>query len=147
MGRAKCDTAFSPQLRLRPGGGFAGDRILARWRQRRGEYSQLPKAEVVLASFSSSTAVAFSLQLHNINSRFNQYTFMLSLEVVGPGGSLSTVLIATPYWRDASGVLAGCDGGIQLRLDGGGPSSSAGERLAAATAELIGFRQGWIQNL
>jgi hypothetical protein len=27
---------------------------------------------------------------------------MLSLEVTGPGGSLSTVLIATPYWRDAS---------------------------------------------
>jgi hypothetical protein len=27
---------------------------------------------------------------------------MLPLEVVGPGGSLSTALIATPYWRDAS---------------------------------------------
>jgi hypothetical protein len=27
---------------------------------------------------------------------------MLSLEVMGPGGSLSTVLIATPYRRDAS---------------------------------------------
>jgi hypothetical protein len=27
---------------------------------------------------------------------------MLSLEVVGPGGSLSTALIATPYGRDAS---------------------------------------------
>jgi hypothetical protein len=27
---------------------------------------------------------------------------MLSLKVTGPGGSLSTVLIATPYWRDAS---------------------------------------------
>jgi hypothetical protein len=27
---------------------------------------------------------------------------MLPLEVVGPGGSLSTVLIATPYRRDAS---------------------------------------------
>ncbi len=27
---------------------------------------------------------------------------MLSLVVVGPGGSLSTVLIATPYRRDAS---------------------------------------------
>jgi hypothetical protein len=29
--------------------------------------------------------------------RFNQYMFMLSLEVVGPGDNLSTVLIATPY--------------------------------------------------
>jgi hypothetical protein len=27
---------------------------------------------------------------------------MLSLEVIGLGGGLSTVLIATPYWRDAS---------------------------------------------
>ncbi len=33
---------------------------------------------------------------------FYQCPFMLPLEVVGPGGSLSTVLIATPYWRDAS---------------------------------------------
>jgi hypothetical protein len=85
--------------------------------------------------------VALSLQLHNINSRFNQYTFMLSLEVVGPGGSLSTVLIATPYWQDASGVLAGGkgDSGIQLRQDGGSAPSSAGERLVAATAERIDF--------
>jgi hypothetical protein len=28
--------------------------------------------------------------------------FMLPLEVMGPGGSLSTVLIVMPYWRDAS---------------------------------------------
>ncbi len=27
---------------------------------------------------------------------------MLPLEVMGPGGSLSTVLVATPYWRNAS---------------------------------------------
>ncbi len=33
---------------------------------------------------------------------FYQCPFMLPLEVVGPGGSLSTALIATPYWRDAS---------------------------------------------
>ncbi len=33
---------------------------------------------------------------------YNQYSFMLPMEVVGPGGSLSMVLIATPYWRDAS---------------------------------------------
>jgi hypothetical protein len=32
----------------------------------------------------------------------SEYPFMLPLEVVGPGGSLSTVLIATPYGRDAS---------------------------------------------
>ncbi len=40
--------AFSPQLRLHPGGGYAGVG-LARWQQRRGEWSQLPKAEVDLA--------------------------------------------------------------------------------------------------
>jgi hypothetical protein len=27
---------------------------------------------------------------------------MLPLEVMGPGGSLSTVLVTTPYWWDAS---------------------------------------------
>ncbi len=31
-----------------------------------------------------------------------QYMFMLPLEVVRPGGSLSTLLIATLYWQDAS---------------------------------------------
>jgi hypothetical protein len=31
---------------------------------------------------------------------------MLSLEVMGPGGSLSTVLIATPYRRDASWTVS-----------------------------------------
>ena len=34
--------------------------------------------------------------------RYSQYPFMLPLEVVRPGGSLSTALIATPYRRDAS---------------------------------------------
>ncbi len=33
---------------------------------------------------------------------FYQCPFMLPLEVVVPGGSLSTALTATPYWRDAS---------------------------------------------
>jgi hypothetical protein len=31
-----------------------------------------------------------------------QYMFMLAFELVRPGGSLSTLLIATPYWQDAS---------------------------------------------
>jgi hypothetical protein len=48
MGRAQSDIAFSPQLRFRPGGGCAGVGP-AQWRRRRGEWSQLPKAEVVLA--------------------------------------------------------------------------------------------------
>jgi hypothetical protein len=33
---------------------------------------------------------------------YHQYPITLPLEMGGPGGSLSTVLIATPYWRDAS---------------------------------------------
>jgi hypothetical protein len=68
--------------------------------------------------------------------------FMLSLEVVSPGDNLSTVLIATPYWRDANWrVLAGgnSDGGTQLRPDGGGASSLAGKRLAGATVERHWF--------
>jgi hypothetical protein len=67
---------------------------------------------------------------------------MLSLEVVGPGGSLSTVLIATRYWRDASwSVLAGGydDGGIQLRKDNYSARPLAGKWLAVATAERTGF--------
>ncbi len=45
MGRSQCDIAFSPQLWFHPGGGCAGVGP-ARWR---GEWSQLPKGEVVLA--------------------------------------------------------------------------------------------------
>jgi hypothetical protein len=56
---------------------------------------------------------------------------MLSLEVVRPGDRLSTVLIATAYWLLAGG---NGDGGIQLRPDGGGASSSGRERLAVAAA-------------
>ncbi len=48
MGGPRAYSIFSPQLRLRPGGGYAGVGP-ARWRQRRGEWLQLPKADVVLA--------------------------------------------------------------------------------------------------
>jgi hypothetical protein len=67
-------TAFSPQLRLRPGGGYAGVGP-ARWQQRRGEWSQLPKAEVVLAvslvlyGGSSSLAVTQHKQFASISIR------------------------------------------------------------------------------
>jgi hypothetical protein len=43
-----------------------------------------------------------SRQSHPERLAFYQCPFMLPLEVVVPGGSLSTALIATPYWRDAS---------------------------------------------
>ncbi len=69
---------------------------------------------------------------------------MLSLEVVGPGGSLSTALIATPYRRDASWreswQAAMAMAAYKLRQDGyGGAHSSAGKRLAAALAGRTGF--------
>jgi hypothetical protein len=53
-----------------------------------------------------------------------QYTFMLALEGMSPGGSLSTLLIATPYWQDLArhqleSVLAGGngDGGTQVEAE------------------------------
>ncbi len=47
MGRAQeAAESSSPQLRLRPSGGYASEGILARWQ---GELLQLPKAEVVLS--------------------------------------------------------------------------------------------------
>jgi hypothetical protein len=48
MGRAQSGIVFSPQLRFCPSGSCAGVGP-ARWRRRRGEWSQLPKAEFVLA--------------------------------------------------------------------------------------------------
>jgi hypothetical protein len=68
---------------------------------------------------------------------------MLSLEVMGPGGSLSMVLIATPYRRDASWRVswqaATVTVAYKLRQDDYGACPSAGKRLAAATAERTGF--------
>jgi hypothetical protein len=68
---------------------------------------------------------------------------MLSLEVMGPGGSLSTALIATPYRRDASWRVswqaAMATAAYKLRQDGYGTRPSAGKRLVAALAERTGF--------
>ncbi len=50
----------------------------------------------------AQNGTGFSLHMHNTNSRYNQFPFKLPLEVMGPGGSLSMVLIAMPYRRDAS---------------------------------------------
>ncbi len=69
---------------------------------------------------------------------------MLPLEVVGPGGSLSTAgADRHALWarRQLESVLAAGygDGGIQLRPGDYGARSLAGERLAAATAERTSF--------
>jgi hypothetical protein len=117
-------TTASSRWRLR--------RWTARWRQRRGEWSQLPKVEVVLA---------VSLVLHGggifiANTQQKQtdtfMPFMLSLEVVGPGYGLSMAPSATPHWRDASWRVSwqavtataaySCDRAVAallLRLEGG----------------------------
>ncbi len=71
----------------------------------------------------------YSLPLHNINSCLIQYTFMPPLEVMGPGGGLSMLLsLHLRGGMPAESSLAGGngDGGIQLRPDNGGTSSSAG---------------------
>ncbi len=62
----------------------------------------LPQAEVVSVASLAQTGVGYTQRLHNKSPLKIQSTFMLSLEVMGPGGSLSTVLIAAPYRRDAS---------------------------------------------
>jgi hypothetical protein len=68
---------------------------------------------------------------------------MLSLEVLGPGGSLSTVLIAMPYRQDASRrvswQVATATAAYKLRPDDYGARPSAGKRLVAATAERTGL--------
>jgi hypothetical protein len=75
---------------------------------------------------------------------------MLSLEVVGPGDSLSTLLICHGLLliRQES-VLAGgnSDGDIQLEPDSSGVRSSAGRRLTATTANgSFGYQWQWILN-
>ncbi len=67
---------------------------------------------------------------------------MLSLEVMGPGDSLSTELIATPYGRDASwrgSWQAVTMTAASSATDDYGARPSAGKRLAAATAERTSF--------
>ncbi len=74
---------------------------------------------------------------------------MLPLEVVGPGGSLSTTLIATPYRRDASRreswqtatvatAAYSCDRTTAALVHRLG-SSWRRQRLAVAAAERTGF--------
>jgi hypothetical protein len=75
---------------------------------------------------------------------------MLSLEVMDPGGSLSTVLIATPYRRDASWRVSWqattATAAYKLRQDGCGARPSAGKRLAVALAERTGFVGDGVKN-
>ncbi len=90
--------------------------------------------EDILGTKSPHKAVAFPCLNTTINSRCLQHTFMPPLEVVDPGGGLNVV--ATPKWRDASqSVLAGSNGGLQLRLD------------SVSASPSVAFVGRWILNL
>ncbi len=72
---------------------------------------------------------------HNINSRLIQQTFMPPLEVVDLGGGLSTLLsqrLSGEMPAESSLAGSNSNGGIQLRPDDGGSSSSAGGRVVVA---------------
>jgi hypothetical protein len=138
MGRAQVATAPTPQQRLHSSGGYAsreswqgfdgGKAKSCNFRRRR---SSLPP----VSSYGGCLSLTAFTQQKTV--RFNQFPFTPLLEVVGPGGGLSTVLIATPYDDTPVGESPGrrqtVATGQRRRL------SSAGNRLAAATAERIGF--------
>jgi hypothetical protein len=91
MGWAQSDIAPTPQqLRLCPSGGHASE-----------EPGTVATAARRIVATSEGGGRP-SRQSRQERLAYNQCSFMLPLEVVGPGGSLSTVLIATPYWRDVS---------------------------------------------
>jgi hypothetical protein len=91
MGWAQSDIAPTPQhLRLHPSGGHTSE-----------EPGTVATAARRLVATSEGGGHP-SRQSRPERLAFYQCPFMLPLEVVGPGGSLSTALIATPYWRDAS---------------------------------------------
>jgi hypothetical protein len=91
MGWAQSDIAPTPQqLQLRPSGGHASE-----------EPGTVATAARRIVATSEGEGRP-SCQSRPERLAYHQYPFMLPLEVVDPGGSLSTVLIATPYWREAS---------------------------------------------
>jgi hypothetical protein len=80
------------------------------------------------ASLARRRGFSYSLYSSQLSSG---YMFMLPLEVVDPGGSLLTSLFAVSNGETQVGECPGRqhgDGGIQLRLDGGGARPLAGGR-------------------
>jgi hypothetical protein len=132
MGRAQSNIAFftpttvSSRWRLRRC--WTGT-----WRWRRGKWSQLPKGEVVLAI----GLVLYGGGLFRANTQHKQSVTSTSSRSCRPWRWWAQVtasqrfLAPRPIGKTAGG---NGDGGIQLRLDSGDASSSAGERLVAATA-------------
>jgi hypothetical protein len=77
---------------------------------------QLLKTGVILVTKFRRLDCGYSLPLHNINSRLLQYLFMLPLEVMGPGGSLSRLLsprLSGGMRAESSLAGCNCEGGIQ----------------------------------
>ncbi len=116
---------------------------LAWWQRRRGEWPQLPQAEVALFASLVQNGVGFSLHLHNINSSLQSVLVHAALGGDGPRWQPlnGTDCHALQARRQLESVLAGGygDGGIQLRLDNYGARPLAGKQLAAAMAERTGF--------
>jgi hypothetical protein len=97
MGRAQSDTAPMSQQRLHPSGGQASE----------DPGTVATAARRIVATSEGGGCPSRQSRperpANNAERPANyQFSFMLPLEVMGPGGSLSTVLIATPNWRDAS---------------------------------------------
>jgi hypothetical protein len=94
------------------------------WQDGDGNMANSPNFQRQMSSLLPSFAITcgYSLPLHNRNSRFIQYTFMLSLEVVDPGGGLSMLLLPRLKWQDASGESPG-----RRQPDDGNASSSAAD--------------------
>jgi hypothetical protein len=102
MGRAQSAIAITPQQRLRPSVGYASEEpgtvaMAARRMVATSEGGGRPSRQS-----RPEWRWFFKREYTTETVRYNQCPFMLPLEVVGPGGSLLTALIATPYGRDAS---------------------------------------------
>jgi hypothetical protein len=130
---------FLSQLRLRPSGGYASWEVLARWRWRLGQIVATSEKEVVLAVTLVREQWPLFNSLHSQTAHILQQVIMLPLEVVGPGGSLSVLLMP----RFFGGTPVGGPGSRQRQLrhtvatGRQQRSSLAGGWLAAATAEQV----------
>ncbi len=105
---------------------------LARWRRRRGEYSYLPQAEVVLIASLAQNGAGFSLLLHN-NSLLQTVIVHAVLGGCGPRWQPLNKTDRHAIWarRQLESVLAGGndDGGIKC------------DRTTAALVHRLG--SGW----
>jgi hypothetical protein len=140
----------SGSRRLPPGYSFVPvattpvERILARWRH--GEVNKATTSDKGgHPCHQSRHKVVVFLFLFILLYSF-QYTFILSLEVMGPGGSLSTALGAMTYIlarRQSESIFAGSNGdsGIQFQADDDGAHLQNGGWLMVAMMERLLLRR------